>query len=87
MGTMHKHQELPSDQGLIVELPQVAKKPQFPLGASTKLRIQDTYPLVLDHDYADEMNDNEDMQVIRVSDLDEHYEGYGEFWGMTASPI
>lgn len=41
----------------------------------------------MNHDYADEMSDHENMQMIRVSDLDEHYEGWGEFWGMTAAHI
>lgn len=33
------------------------------------------------------MNDHEDMDMIMVSDIDEHYEGYGEIWGMTVAPI
>lgn len=40
---------------------------------------QVTCPLVLNHTYADEMNAYEDIQMIRVNNLDEHCEGYGEF--------
>lgn len=66
----------------MIERPLFAGKPQFPLGARTKLGFQDSCPLVLKNGYADEMSDHGDMHMNRVSDLDEHWEGYGEFLGM-----
>ena len=30
------------------------------------------------------MNAYQDMQMLRISDLDDHCEGYGEFQGMTS---
>lgn len=33
------------------------------------------------------MSDHEVMHMIRVIDLGEYCEGYGELWGMTTTPI
>lgn len=52
---VHKLQEIPPVRIWLFEIPLDVEKPHFPLGASTKLGIQDTCPLVLDHDYENEI--------------------------------
>lgn len=63
------------DHGLIKWSISIAEETYYPLGASTKPKIQVTCLLVLSHAYADEMDAYDGMQMFRVNDLYDLCEG------------